>query len=853
MSAYSPSQSSPPNSTRRKKFYNGELPDQFRVRDDFEAVKRLITTTAFCLLAAHALSLSPVWALPLCWIFAAVAFTFVFEIGHDCARNQFFRAPLLNKIGACLLLAPLAQPSALWSDDQPLKSWSAGAFGYRKSMKKGFHVSHAVVILFAAVFFPVILSRPDGAWELMKFWAIPLTLFHFWMVAFFNEGRKLAEENDDFPRRLSDVFNKPSVNGKPAPLAKDDKDANLQAAAELARKKAQAGHPSELRLYLRLLAYLRFQLHVPSYHFSDAIYFLKRVWAKSFDDAPTGTGPNGKPDFVENLALGALKTGFTKLKVFDSALSLMLKLLVVVWLWLVVKSQPEELWNLQNSAWAESFKSGLSGFWNEPAIIMGAAIDVKIALVSSCIILLVLRSYYVKREVYLVDFVTYTPPPECIVTTDMFLQLQRRHPFSQQALEFMDKLIVRTGLGEQTYFPPNILQTPADCSLAAARHEAEMVMFGCLDELFSSTNTKPKDVDILVVNCSLFNPTPSLSAMIINKYKMREDIQSYNLAGMGCSAGVIAVHLAKDLLNVYPRSLAVVVSMENITQNWYKGNERGMLMSNCLFRMGGAAVLLSNKGGDAGRAKYKLLHTVRTHRGADDQSYYAVYQDCDNNPPYQPPSAEGANNNNNNHNHSNHSGHAHAHANPDSHPEEPNAKKAPQWPAGEIPPGLPHVKDGVVQDLCCSTTENVKVGVRLSKDLMKVAGEALKHNITSLAPLILPLSEQVRYLHNLFLRKAMKRKMKPYVPNFKKAVQHFCIHAGGRAVIEAIEEALQLGPKDVEPSKATLHRFGNTSSSSIWYELAFIEKNGRIKRNEKVWQIAFGSGFKCNSAVWQAL
>ena len=41
---------------------------------------------------------------------------------------------------------------------------------------------------------------------------------------------------------------------------------------------------------------------------------------------------------------------------------------------------------------------------------------------------------------------------------------------------------------------------------------------------------------------------------------MCTDLQSYNLAGMGCSAGVIAVHLAKDLLQTYPNKLALVVS-----------------------------------------------------------------------------------------------------------------------------------------------------------------------------------------------------------------------------------------------------------------------------------------------------
>ncbi|KAM0936629.1 putative very-long-chain 3-oxoacyl-CoA synthase [Dioscorea sansibarensis] len=314
--------------------------------------------------------------------------------------------------------------------------------------------------------------------------------------------------------------------------------------------------------------------------------------------------------------------------------------------------------------------------------------------------------------------------------------------------------------------------------MAEARKEAEMVMFGAVDELLKKTGVKAKDIGVLVVNCSLFNPTPSLSAMIVNHYKLRGNIISYNLGGMGCSAGLISIDLAKQLLQVHRNTYALVLSMENITLNWYLGIDRSMLVSNCLFRMGGAAILLSNKPSDRRRSKYQLTHLVRTHKGSDDNSYRCVFQKEDS---------------------------------------------------------------------------SGRVGVSLSKDLMSIAGDALKTNITTLGPLVLPLSEQLLFFFTLVGRKVFKMNIKPYIPDFKLAFEHFCIHAGGRAVLEELEKNLELSEWHMEPSRMTLYRFGNTSSSSLWYELAYTEGKGRINKGDRVWQIAFGSGFKCNSAVWRAL
>ncbi|CAL0299805.1 unnamed protein product [Lupinus luteus] len=79
--------------------------------------------------------------------------------------------------------------------------------------------------------------------------------------------------------------------------------------------------------------------------------------------------------------------------------------------------------------------------------------------------------------------------------------------------------------------------------------------------------------------------------------------------------------------------------------------------------------------------------------------------------------------------------------------------------------------------------------------------------------------------------------------------EHFCIHAGGRAVLDELEKNLQLTDWHMEPSRMTLYRFGNTSRSSLWFELAYTEAKGRVRKGHRLWQIAFGSGFKCNSAV----
>uniref|UniRef100_A0A7C9E4A1 very-long-chain 3-oxoacyl-CoA synthase n=1 Tax=Opuntia streptacantha TaxID=393608 RepID=A0A7C9E4A1_OPUST len=138
--------------------------------------------------------------------------------------------------------------------------------------------------------------------------------------------------------------------------------------------------------------------------------------------------------------------------------------------------------------------------------------------------------------------------------------------------------------------------------------------------------------------------------------------------------------------------------------------------------------------------------------------------------------------------------------------------------------------------------------ISVSKDLMEIAGRALKDNITTLGPLVLPLSEQLQFFTSL-----LNSSSKPYIPDYKLAFEHICIQATSKKVLDEIQKNLGLTEDYMEASRKTLERFGNTSSSSVWYELARLEANERVKRGDRIWQITFGSGFKCSSAVWRAL
>ncbi|CAN1356379.1 3-ketoacyl-CoA synthase 19 [Linum perenne] len=336
----------------------------------------------------------------------------------------------------------------------------------------------------------------------------------------------------------------------------------------------------------------------------------------------------------------------------------------------------------------------------------------------------------------------------------------------------------RSGMSDETYGPRSVvLGREASPCLEDAYAEVDEMAYATIDGLLEKTGVLASEVDVLVTTVSLISPSPSWTSRIVNRYKMREDVKTYNLSGMGCSGSVTGIDLVQQLMKSCKNSIAIVVSTECMGQNWYTGKDKSMMLSNILFRAGACSMLFTNNPSLSTRSILKLKCLHRTHIGENDDAYR-----------------------------------------------------------------------------CCIEQEDEfgRKGFHLGRNLTKVAGEALTLNLRVLLPRVLPTWEILRYLVVSGWNRMVKvdHSQSQTRLNLKSGIDHFCIHPGGRAVIDTVGESLWLDQYDIQPAKMGLFRFGNTSSAGLWYVLGYMEAKKRLKKGDVVLMISLGAGFKCNNSVW---
>jgi len=155
--------------------------------------------------------------------------------------------------------------------------------------------------------------------------------------------------------------------------------------------------------------------------------------------------------------------------------------------------------------------------------------------------------------------------------------MRRKNLFTEENILFQEAILDRSGLGDATGLSDAILRMnegDVKTSLRDSLDETEMIMYEIVDDLLKKTGRDPKEIDAVITSCSCFAPTPSMAAMLVNKFRMRQDVLTYSMAGMGCSSSLVCIDLAKHLLQALPNRRILVVNHENITNNWSVGERR---------------------------------------------------------------------------------------------------------------------------------------------------------------------------------------------------------------------------------------------------------------------------------------
>jgi predicted naringenin-chalcone synthase len=84
----------------------------------------------------------------------------------------------------------------------------------------------------------------------------------------------------------------------------------------------------------------------------------------------------------------------------------------------------------------------------------------------------------------------------------------------------------------------------------------------------------------------------------------------------------------------------------------------------------------------------------------------------------------------------------------------------------------------------------------------------------------------------------------------REDIGHYAIHPGGKSILQAFENSLQLEQKDLNVSYQVLYNYGNMSSATIFYVLQTLMSDvSDILDGDLIYSAAFGPGLTVESAL----
>lgn len=157
--------------------------------------------------------------------------------------------------------------------------------------------------------------------------------------------------------------------------------------------------------------------------------------------------------------------------------------------------------------------------------------------------------------------------------------------------------------------------------------------------------------------------------------------------------------------------------------------------------------------------------------------------------------------------------------------------------------------DGCAAVLITGDYHNDK-GIRLDcfySEILKEASHTMTWNLSSTG-FVMTLSADIPEIFHHKIG-GMKDRALAKAGISNDEIAHWCIHPGGKRILEAIYKGLNLEPGDLVQSEKILREYGNMSSPTILFVLKAMWEANLNKAEEKVFGVAFGPGLTMESVV----
>jgi predicted naringenin-chalcone synthase len=87
----------------------------------------------------------------------------------------------------------------------------------------------------------------------------------------------------------------------------------------------------------------------------------------------------------------------------------------------------------------------------------------------------------------------------------------------------------------------------------------------------------------------------------------------------------------------------------------------------------------------------------------------------------------------------------------------------------------------------------------------------------------------------------------------KNEIKYWALHPGGRAILDSLQNGLELSDRQLLPSREVLRNYGNMSSASILFVLKEILYNQHLNKGDLCCAVAFGPGLTMELVLFKVV